>query len=136
VFPTTIEEFAGVTTNEARVRGEGPVPALPHPAMLKHRLITIKNAIARRIWVINRTADAFVFKLPPRDTLSSSASGVFERDLLSLSCWALNAIIASAGTDAEKKAIKRRYVTANFGTDRCIFPEKERFPLSATSWLE
>ena len=62
MLPTTIEESAGVTTNEARVRGEGLVPALPHPAILKHMLIAIKNAITRRIWVFNRTADALISK--------------------------------------------------------------------------
>ena len=62
MLPTTIEEFAGVTAKEARLRGEGLVPALPHPAMLKHTLITIKNAIARRIWVFNRTADPWISK--------------------------------------------------------------------------
>ena len=51
-----------MTAKEARLRGEGLVPALPHPAMLKHTLITIKNAIARRIWVFNRTADALISK--------------------------------------------------------------------------
>ena len=62
MLPTTIEEFAGVTAKEARLRGEGLVPALPHPAILKHMLIAIKNAITRRIWVFNRTADALISK--------------------------------------------------------------------------
>ena len=48
-----IEEFAGVTAKEARGRGEGLVPALPHPAMLKRTLITIRNAIPRRMWIFN-----------------------------------------------------------------------------------
>ena len=53
VLPTMIEEFAGVTAKEVRVRGEGLVPALPHPAILKVKAAAIKNAIPRRMLAFN-----------------------------------------------------------------------------------
>ena len=98
MLPTMIEEFAGVTAKDARVRGEGLVPALPHPPILKHRLIAIKNAMARRIWVINRTADALISKassslMPASDCLSGAKSDPCLR------CRGSPAIIAAAIAD-------------------------------------
>jgi hypothetical protein len=49
VFPTTTDESAGVIASEASVRGEVLDPPLPHPAMLKSKLIATKNASVRRI---------------------------------------------------------------------------------------
>jgi hypothetical protein len=53
VVPITIEGLAGVIAKDARLRGEVVVPELPHPAILNVRAVAMKNAIARRIWVLD-----------------------------------------------------------------------------------